>query len=171
MKFFKENKGIGLLYSLECFFKVEENVVNMLCADRKTDSVRLDALFNKLFFVKLGMSGGSRVDSKALYVCNVGKEREYLKVVDKLLSVVLGTLYLKGEDRAAAVREILIVKTLLLARCKRGVVNVLNLRVLAKEINYLEGVFNVSFNSQREGFKSLKEQECVERRKSCACIS
>ena len=117
MKYFKLRKS-GLLYCLECFFKVEENVVDMLRADRQTDSVGLDTLFNKLFFVKLGMCGGSRVYSKALYVRNVGKEREYLQVVDELLCVVLGTLYLKGEDRAAAIGEILVVKTLLLTCCK-----------------------------------------------------
>ena len=58
------------------------------------------------------------MDSKALYVCNVCKEREYLEVIDELLSIFFCALDLKCEDRAAAVREVLVVKFLLLAGCK-----------------------------------------------------
>ena len=108
---------------------------------------------------------------KALYVCDIRKQREHFKVIDKLLRVFLCSLYLKCEDRTAAVREIFIIKLLLLSCCKRWVVDLFYLRVVIEELYYFKCVFNVAFNTKRERFKSLQEQECVERRECCACIT
>ena len=82
----------------------------MLGADGKSDGVGLDTLFEKLGFGELGVSCGSRVDNQGLNVGNVGKQGEYRQVVDELLSVLCGALYLEGENGAAAVREVLLVK-------------------------------------------------------------
>ena len=90
----------------------------MLCTNGKSDSGRLDALLSKLFFVELRVCGGSGVDSKTLNIGNVCQEGEYLKIINELLSIVLSALDLKGEDRAAAVGEVLVIKLLLLACCK-----------------------------------------------------
>lgn len=42
-----------LLDSVECFAEIVDDIVNMLCTDRKSDSVWLDTLICKLCFVKL----------------------------------------------------------------------------------------------------------------------
>lgn len=42
-----------LLDSVECFAEIVDDIVDMLCADRKSDSVWLDTLICKLCFVKL----------------------------------------------------------------------------------------------------------------------
>ena len=41
-------------------------------------------------------------------------------------------------------------------------VDVLNERMLCEIFNYLLGVLGVTLNSEREGFKTLQEEECVE---------
>ena len=45
-----------LLDSVECFAEIVDDIVDMLCTDRKSDSVWLDTLICKLCFVKLRMS-------------------------------------------------------------------------------------------------------------------
>lgn len=42
-----------LLDSVECFAEIVDDIVDMLCADRKSDSIWLDTLICKLCFVKL----------------------------------------------------------------------------------------------------------------------
>ena len=42
-----------LLDSVECFAEIVDDIVDMLCTDRKSDSVWLDTLICKLCFVKL----------------------------------------------------------------------------------------------------------------------
>lgn len=47
----------------------------------------------------------------------------------------------------------------------------LYLRVLAEVLNYLQRVEYVALNTQREGFQTLEEYECVERRDSSAGVA
>lgn len=42
-----------LLDSVECFAEIVDDIVDMLCTDRKSDSIWLDTLICKLCFVKL----------------------------------------------------------------------------------------------------------------------
>lgn len=42
-----------LLDSVECFAEIVDDIVDMLCADRKSDSIWLDTLICKLCFIKL----------------------------------------------------------------------------------------------------------------------
>ena len=42
-----------LLDSVKCFAEIVDDIVDMLCADRKSDSIRLDTLICKFCFVKL----------------------------------------------------------------------------------------------------------------------
>lgn len=143
----------------------------MLGADGKSDGVGLDTLFEKLGFGELGVSCGSRVDNQGLNVGNVGKQGEYRQVVDELLSVLCGALYLEGENGAAAVREVLLVKLVSRLGSEGGVMYSLYLRVLAEVLNYLQRVEYVALNTQREGFQTLEEYECVERRDSSAGVA
>ena len=133
----------------------------MLGADGKSDGVGLDTLFEKLGFGELGVSCGSRVDNQGLNVGNVSKQGEYRQVVDELLSVLCGALYLEGENGAAAVREVLLVKLVSRLGSEGGVMYSLYLRVLAEVLNYLQRVEYMALNTQREGFQTLEEYECV----------
>ena len=47
----------------------------------------------------------------------------------------------------------------------------LNSGVIFKELNDLKSILNVTLNSERKCFKSLKKKECIERRNSRTCIS
>ena len=70
------------------------------------------------------------MDCKGFHVCNVCKQGEQLKIIDKLLCLLCITLDLKGKDRTAAIREILLVKLLLLLIVRYGwMVDLLNQRL------------------------------------------
>ena len=86
----------------------------MLCTDRKTDSIWLNTLIQKLCLVALGMCGRCRMDCQRLHICYVGKQREQLKLINEILCLLCITLDLKRKDRTAAIWEILLVKLLLL---------------------------------------------------------
>lgn len=43
------------------------------------------------------MSGSSRMDYQALYICYIGQQGENLQVINKLVSFLLATLYVKGK--------------------------------------------------------------------------
>ena len=110
------------------------------------------------------------MNNERFNIGNIRKKREKLKAFSELLCSFGVSLYLKGEDRSRTLFEIFVVKLLLLARCKRGVVYAFNLRMILEEVNNLESVFNMTLNSERKGFKSLKKQERVERRNRCSLI-
>ena len=50
-------------------------------------------------------------------------------------------------------------------------INALNLRMLCEVFYDFFGVFRVTLNSERQGFKSLKEDKRVERRERGACVA
>ena len=54
------------------------------------------------------------MDCQGLHICYVGKQREQLQLIDEILCLLCITLDLKGKDRTAAIRKILLVKLLLL---------------------------------------------------------
>ena len=87
------------------------------------------------------------MDNKALYVCNVSKEREDRKTVDELICFFLAALDIECEDRAAAVREILLVKIMLGVIRERRMVELSNLRVIREELYYLLGILNMTLKS------------------------
>ena len=158
------------LSASESLIEVCKDILDAFGTDRKSYSVGLDTLIKKLFLGKLGMSCTCGVDNKGLNICNVCKEREYLKSVDKLLSLLSSALYLKGEDRACAVGEIFLIKSVVGVVGKCGVIYAFNSGVIFKELNDLKSILNVTLNSERKCLKSLKEQECIEGRNSRTCI-
>ena len=161
-----------LLDSVECFAEIVDDIVDMLCADRKSDSIWLDTLICKFCFVKLCVCCWCWVDNQWLNVCYVCKEWEEFQVVDEVLSCLCVALYLECEDRTTAVREILLVKCLLAwIVWYWRVIYLFYLWVLVKEVNYLKCVLNMTFNSQGQCFKTLQEDECVDRWKCCTCIT
>ena len=86
------------LSASESLIEVCKDILDAFGTDRKSYGVGLDTLIKKLLFGKLGMSCACGMDNEGLNICNVCKEREDLKSVDKLLSLLSSALYLKGED-------------------------------------------------------------------------
>ena len=54
------------------------------------------------------MGRGGRVDYKALYIGDIGQQRENLQMIDELEGLLLAALDVEGEDRRAAVGEVLL---------------------------------------------------------------
>ena len=94
----------------------------MLRADGQADGVRPDALIEQLLRRELGMRRRGRVDDEALDVRDVGQQGEDLQVVDEAVRLGLAARDLKGEDGAAAVREVLLIQRVVrVARQRRMV--------------------------------------------------
>lgn len=74
---------LALFHGGKAFFKVRKNIVDVLGANRKTDGVRLNALIGQFFCGELAVCGGCGMNDKALDVCNIGKKRENLQIIDK----------------------------------------------------------------------------------------
>ena len=148
--------------SVESLLDVGKDIVDVLDTDGETDRTLLDALDSELLFGILGVSRGSRVDSKGLNVSYVSKEREDLELIDELLSFLSAALDLESEDDSAAVRIVLLVKSLLgrIGRYRR-VIYLCNLGVVIEELYYLKSILYVTLYSKGKCLKSLKEYESV----------
>ena len=85
----------------------------MLGADRQPDRIRFDALIEQLVFAELAVGCGCGMDHKALDVCYVCKQRKNLEVIDKGMRFFHAAFDLEGEDRCAAVGEILLIQIML----------------------------------------------------------
>ena len=70
------------------------------------------------------------MDNKALYIRNICKQREYLQLVDKLVSLFLTALDIEGKYRCTAVREVLLIKCVVGMVGQRGVVYLFNLGMI-----------------------------------------
>lgn len=85
-------------------------------------------------------------------------------MVDEVLSCLCVALYLECEDRTTAVREILCKVPAGLDRLiLKGDLPFSTFWVIVKEVNYLKCVLNMALNSQGQCFKTLQEDECVDR--------
>lgn len=102
-----------LLYRCKALLKVSDDIIDVLSSDRKSDGALMDILIVELFLRKLGMCCCRRMNYKRLNISYVSKEREDLKCIDELVSLGLSSLDIEGEDRTAAVREILLIKLVL----------------------------------------------------------
>ena len=131
----------------------------------------MDTLILELLSGQLGVRGGSRVNDKALYVCDVSQQRENLELVDELERSFLAALDVEGEDGSAAVREVLLVQSVIRVLRQRRMVDVLDLRMVLEEFNDLLGVLDMALNAQGQGLGALEEQECVERRDGSAGVA
>ena len=132
----------------------------MFRADGQTDCIGLDALIQQFFRAQLAVGGGSRMDHQALHICHIGKQREYLQAVDKLVSFLHTTLDLKGKDRAAATREIFFIQGVVGMVGQAGVIDLFHQRMGSQEFNDLFCVLCVAFQAQGQGFRALQQQEC-----------
>ena len=118
------------------------------------------------------MGRGRRVDDQRLHICHICQQGEQLQIVDELLRGLCVALDLKGEDRAAAVREVFLIQFLLRRiRGYRRMMYLLYLRMLVQILYNFQCILHMALHAQGECLKSLKEEECMERRKGRTHIS
>ena len=123
----------------------------------------MDVLLLQLRRAQLAVGRGRRMDDERFHVRNVRQDGEDLQAVDELLGLCLAALDVKGEDRAGAVREVLVVQVHI-ALIKARVVDLFNLRMLLQVIEHLLRVLYMALHAQGQRFGALQQQEGVERR-------
>ena len=97
-------------YSCKAVFEVCDDVVDMLCADGKTDGILMDSRGFELFFGKLRMSSRSRMDNKGFYIRHICKQGENLQSVNETEGFLFAALDIECKNRTAAVGEILFIQ-------------------------------------------------------------
>ena len=117
----------------------------------------MDTLILQFLCGQLGVRSGSRVNDKALYVCDVSQQRENLELVDELERSFLAALDVEGEDGRAAVREILLVQSVIRVLRQGRMIYMLDLRMVLEELNDLLGVLNVTLDAQGQGLGALEQ--------------
>ena len=158
-------------YSCKAVFKVCDDVVYMLCANRKTNGVLVNTCWFKFFLGKLRMSGCCRMDNKGLHICNICKQWEYLQSVNETEGFLFASLDIKCKDRAAAVREILFVQRMIWMIGQRRMIYLFNKLVIYEIIKDFLGVFSVTLQTQRKCLCTLQEKESGKRRYASTCVS
>ena len=103
------------------------------------------------------------MDNERFDVGYIGKQGEYLQVVDELLRFLLTALDLKGEDGNASLREILLVQHMIRMSRLRRMVDLRHMRILCEIVHDLQGVLHMAFHTKRERLDALQEQEGIER--------
>ena len=151
--------------------EVGEDVVDVLGADGQADGIGADALVGELLLGQLAVGRGGRVDDQALDVRDVGEQGEDLQIVDELMGLGLAALDLKGEDGAAAVREVLLVERMVRVVRQRRMVDALDLRMVREEVHDFAGILRVPLKAERERLDALQKKERSKRRDRRAGIA
>ena len=163
--------GSGLSDGFEGGLEVGEDVVDVLGADGQADGIGADALVGELLPGQLAVGRGGRVDDQALDVRDVGEQGEDLQIVDELMGLGLAALDLKGEDGAAAVREVLLVERMVRVVRQRRMVDALDLRMVREEVHDFAGILRVPLKAERERLDALQKKERGKRRDRRAGIA
>ena len=101
------------------------------------------------------MGRGGRVDYKALDIGDIGQQREDLQMIDELEGLLLAALDVEGEDRRAAVGEVLLIQGVVGVIGQAGVVDLLHLGVVGQELDDLFGILIVAVQTQGERLGTL----------------
>ena len=112
-----------LFSGYKALFQIGDDIVDMFRADRQADRIRFDPLIQQLFGRELGMGRGRGMDHERFHVGDIGEQGEDLQMIDEFVRFFLAALDLEGEDRSAAVREILFIERVLRMIRQRGVVD------------------------------------------------
>lgn len=150
--------------------QVCENVIDVFRTDGQADGVGLDALIQQLFFRQLAVGGGCRMDYQAFYVRYIGKEGENLQAVDKLVGFLHAAFDFNGKDGAAAIGEVFFIQPMIRVIRQAGMVHLFHLGVVPQKIHHLLGIFCMTLQAKRKGFRALQQQECCEGRDTGAGI-
>ena len=59
------------------------------------------------------MRRGRWMDHKALNICHIGQQGEYLQLIDKVMRLLLPAFDLKRENRGAALRKVSLIKCMI----------------------------------------------------------
>ena len=97
----------------EARLEVGDEVIGMLRADGQAEWCSGGCLIEQLLRRELGMRRRGGMDDQTLDVRDVGQQGEDLQMVDEAVRLGLAACDLKGEDGAAAVREVFLVESLL----------------------------------------------------------
>ena len=108
---------------------------------------------------------------QGLHIRHIGKERENLQTINKLEGLLLTALNLKCEDRAAAIRKILLIESMIRMLWQTWMINLGYLWILYQIINNLLGVFRVTLQAKGQGLSALQQQEGRKRRNSRTLIT
>ena len=124
------------------------DIIYMLRTDRQPDRIRLNPLIRKFFLRKLTVSRGRRVDDQALHIGNIGKQREDLQTVNKLMGFLHAAPDLKCKDLAASIREISLIQLMIRMILKGGMIHLLDLRMRRKKFHNLRRISRMPFQPQ-----------------------
>lgn len=138
-----------LLDCVQRLIEIGDDVIDMLSADGQADRVAADAYIGKLRIGELAVGRGGRVDYKALDIGDIGQQREDLQMIDELEGLLLAALNVEGEDRCAAVGEVLLIQGVIGVIGQAGVVDLLHLGVVGQELDDLL-VFSLWRSRRRE---------------------
>ena len=96
------------------------------------------------------------------HVGHVGQQREDFEAVDESVCFGFAPLDFEGEYRACPVGEVALVEGVVGVVGQSRVVDLLYLGVTGQEIDYAQGILDVTLDAQREGLEPLQQQEGVE---------
>lgn len=78
----------------------------MFRTDRKPNRIGLNPLIFQLFLCQLAVGRSCRMNDQTFHIGYIGKQREYLKTVNKCMRLFDTALDLKGENGRPSVRKI-----------------------------------------------------------------
>lgn len=104
------NLWINTLHSLQCLREVFDDVLDVFRTDGESDGGGSDVLLFQLLGRELRVGGRIWVNHQTLHVGDVRQQRENLQGIDEAPCLLLTALDLKGEDRTAALREVLLIE-------------------------------------------------------------
>ena len=119
-------------------------------------------MIGEFFIGQLAVGRGCGMDDQRLDVCDIREQREDLQRVDESVGFFFTALDIKGKDRGAAVREILLIQRVIGMIRQRRMVDFHNLRMFRKIFNDFLGVLGVTLQTKREGLCTLQKQKCRE---------
>ncbi|MPN34745.1 hypothetical protein SDC9_182239 [bioreactor metagenome] len=102
------------------------------------------------------------MDHQGLDIGHIGEKGENFQTIDKRLCVLRAALDLKGENGAAAVREVLFIQFMVWAVRKGRMIDFFHIGMVFEELDDLERIFHMALNAQGERLQSLQKQEGVE---------
>ena len=112
------------------------------------------------------------MDDQRFHICYVSEQREQLQVIDEVFCFLCISLDLEGEDRTASVREIFLIKSLLLRVLGyRRMMNRLYLRMIIQILYHLQCVLHMTLYTKRQSLKSLQENPGMNRRNGSSGIT
>ncbi len=92
-------------------------------------------------------------------------------MIDELPGGLLAALNLKGEDRSAAVGEVLLIELVIGVLRQARVVRLGDVAVTSQELNDLLGVLDMAIDAQRQGLAALEQDPGVKRANASTLVA